>query len=350
MVDGRAAYWMPVDQYIGGIEHAILHLLYSRFWVRVMRDLGLVELDEPFRNMLTQGMVLNHIFSRKDGQGRVQYFNPADVTIERNAKGEITGATANADGKPVHWDGMGTMSKSKNNGVDPNDIVARYGADTARLFMLFTSPPEQSLEWSDAGIEGAARFLRRVWKLVVNHAGEAVPPVLDLGALDDAQQALRRRTHQTIAKVTDDVGRRYTFNTAIAAVMELANEISRFEDSTPQGRAVVREALEAMVLLLAPMVPHACHALWNELGHEGTVADARWPQADPAAMQSDTVQLVVQVNGKLRGHIEVAHEVGKDEIERAALADENVQRFIGDAGIERVIVVPGRLVNVVTRK
>ncbi len=357
MVDERAAYWMPVDQYIGGIEHAILHLLYSRFWVRVMRDLGLVGFDEPFRNLLTQGMVLNDIFSRRDGKGRVEHFNPADVTVERGAKGEIVSATAKADGEPVQWEGMGTMSKSKNNGVDPNDMVERYGADTARLFMLFTSPPEQSLEWSDAGIEGAARFLKRVWRLVYRHITslrESGDPLREVSFVDlnltDAQKALRRSTHSTIAKVTDDVGRRFTFNTAIAAVMELVNEVSRFEARSDDDRAVVREALETVVLLLAPMVPHVCHAMWNALGHEGTVADARWPLADAAAMVTEKVEMVVQVDGKLRGHVQVARDARRETIERAALDDDNVKRFVGDAAIERVIVVPGRLVNVVTAK
>ncbi len=354
MVDSRATYWMPVDQYIGGIEHAILHLLYSRFWVRVMRDLGLVELEEPFRNLLTQGMVLNHIFSRREGEGRVEYFNPADLDIQRDEKGEITGAVARADGKPVTWEGMGTMSKSKNNGVDPNEMIARYGADTARLYMLFTSPPEQSLEWSDAGIEGAARFLRRLWRLVHEHvsalheSGDSLREVsfVDL-ALTDSQRDLRRATHSTIAKVSDDVGRRYTFNTAIAAIMELLNAVARFEDQSPQGRATRHEALVSAVLLLAPMVPHVCHVLWQALGHEGTVADARWPTVDETALVRDSITLVVQVNGKLRSEIEVAKDAPRELIERTALGDSNVRRFIEGVEVKRVIVVPGRLVNIV---
>ena len=341
MVDARVDYWLPVDQYIGGIEHAILHLLYSRFWVRVMRDLGLLAFDEPFRRLLTQGMVLNHIYSRRAGDGRVEYFNPADV----DGVGE--GATLKSDGRAVQWEGMGTMSKSKNNGVDPNRMVSDYGADTARLFMLFTSPPELSLEWSDAGVDGAARFLRRLWRMVAEHVvgGDAAP--IDVGALDDPQRVLRRHLHETIAKVTDDVGRRYTFNTAIAAVMELVNHVSRFDAAGMHGRAVVREALEAIVLMLAPMVPHLCHALWQALGHDGTVADARWPTVDAAALQRDTLALVVQVNGKLRGEIEVARDADRAEIERAALADAAVARHLDGRRVQRVIVVPGRLVNVV---
>ncbi len=341
MVDARVDYWLPVDQYIGGIEHAILHLLYSRFWVRVMRDLGLLGFDEPFRRLLTQGMVLNHVYSRREGEGRVEYFNPADV----DGSGED--ATLKSDGKPVVWEGMGTMSKSKNNGVDPNRMVSDYGADTARLFMLFTSPPELSLEWSDAGIDGATRFLRRLWRQVAEHVAAGPASVLDANSLTDTQRVLRRHTHETIAKVTDDVGRRYTFNTAIAAIMELINHVSRFEDASEQGRAVVREALESVVLMLAPMVPHICHAMWRALGHEGTVADARWPAVDDAALARDTLQLVVQVNGKLRGSIEVDKDADKATVEQRALADPAVVRHLEGKQVTRVIVVPGRLVNIV---
>jgi len=299
-------------------------------------------------------MVLNHIFSRREGEGRVEYFNPAELDIQRDEKGEIVGAVARADGKPVTWEGMGTMSKSKNNGVDPNEMIARYGADTARLYMLFTSPPEQSLEWSDAGIEGAARFLRRLWRLVHEHvtslreSGGSLREgsFVDL-ELTDSQRALRRSTHSTIAKVSDDVGRRYTFNTAIAAIMELLNEVARFEDESPQGRATRHEALASAVLLLAPMVPHICHVLWQTLGHAGTVADARWPTVDPVALVRDSITLVVQVNGKLRSQIEVAREAPREVVERTALDDANIRRFIDGVEVKRVIVVPGRLVNIV---
>ena len=341
MVDGRVDYWLPVDQYIGGIEHAILHLLYSRFWVRVMRDLGLVSFDEPFRRLLTQGMVLNHVYSRREGEGRVEYFNPADV------EGSGDGAVAKRDGKPVTWEGMGTMSKSKNNGVDPNHMVETYGADTSRLFMLFTSPPELSLEWSDAGVDGAARFLRRLWRMVYEHVAAGPVAALDAAALDGAQRELRRHVHETIAKVDDDVGRRYTFNTAIAAIMELVNHCSRSTDDSAQGRAVRHEALEAIVLMLAPMVPHVCHALWRALGHDGTVADARWPVVDKTALKRDTITLVVQVNGKLRGEIEVTVDAAREAIEAAALADPAIVRHIDGKTVRRVIVVPGRLVNIV---
>ncbi len=303
MLDERANYWLPVDQYIGGIEHAILHLLYARFFHKLMRDEGLVESDEPFTNLLTQGMVL------KDGS---------------------------------------KMSKSKGNTVDPQALIERYGADTVRLYMMFASPPEQTLEWSDSSVEGASRFLRKLWKLVAGHVKEpgAVPAVEPAG-LDDAQRALRRRTHQTIAKASDDVGRRYTFNTAIAAVMELVNHLQRWEDDSPQGRAVMREALESAVLLLAPIVPHVAHRLWLALGHETPVVDSPWPTADDSALERDTLEIVVQVNGKLRGHVAVSADADRGELEREALANQNVRKFLADKPVRKVIVVPGRLVNIV---
>ena len=304
MLDERADYWLPVDQYIGGIEHAILHLLYARFFNKLLRDEGLVKCDEPFTRLLTQGMVL------KDGS---------------------------------------KMSKSKGNTVDPQALVERYGADTARLFMMFAAPPEQSLEWSDAGVEGAHRFLRRLWKRVHAHLeGGEVPP-LDVSALNDRQAGLRRQTHETIAKCTADIGERYTFNTAIAKVMELLNELQRFEETSPQDRAVVREALEAAVLILAPIVPHLCHVLWRELGHAEPVIDAPWPEADERAMQRDTVQYVVQVNGKLRARIDVPADADKARVEEIALADENVRRFTEGKTIVKIIVVPGKLVNFVVK-
>lgn len=340
MVDARTAYWLPVDQYIGGIEHAILHLLYSRFWTRAMRDLGLLDLDEPFTNLLTQGMVLNQIYFRQDG-ARITYFNPADVEV-RNDQTVLVG-----DGQPVEAGGLGTMSKSKNNGVDPQVLVERYGADTVRLFTMFAAPPEQTLEWSEAGVEGASRFLKRLYRAVAEHVAAPRPPVLEPDALDDAARALRRQAHETIAKVGDDIGRRYTFNTAIAAVMELLNALGRFEARDAQDRAVMQEALEAAVVLLAPIVPHLCHRLWRELGHADAVVDAAWPQADPAALERDELEIVVQVNGKLRGRIAVAAAAERPAVERAALEDANVQRFIGDKPVRKVIVVPGKLVNVV---
>ncbi len=302
MLDERESYWMPVDQYTGGIEHAILHLLYARFFQKLLRDIGLSSADEPFTNLLTQGMVL------KDG-----------------AK----------------------MSKAKGNTVDPQALIDRFGADTVRLFMMFAAPPEQSLEWSDDGVQGASRFLKRFWNAVQNYSAEGTAPALDIDALDDGQRDLRRKTHQTIAKVSDDIGRRYTFNTAIAAAMELLNAVNRFADSTTQGRAVKGEALEAVVLLLSPIVPHICHVLWHVLGHETALVDVRWPAFDESALQQDMIEIVVQVNGKLRGRIRVATDTDKDTVAELALADGNVQRFIAGKEVRKTIVVPGRLVNVV---
>lgn len=347
MVDARVNYWLPVDQYIGGIEHAILHLLYSRFWTRVMRDMELLKFDEPFTNLLTQGMVLNHIYYRRESEGRIQYFNPADVDVERDEKGEILRAVLRADGKPVEHGGMGTMSKSKNNGVDPQELVDRYGADTVRLFTMFAAPPEQTLEWSDTGVEGAARFLRRLWKTVADHVNAGLSPELDMKVLNAPRRELRRQVHETIRKVTDDIGRRRVFNTALAAVMELLNAVHKFEVRDAQDRALVQEALDSVTLLLAPIVPHAGHAMWRALGHEGALIDAPWPKADPAALEREQLELVVQVNGKLRSKITVAANAPREAIERTALADHNVQRFVEGKAVRKVIVVPGKLVNVV---
>jgi leucyl-tRNA synthetase len=348
MVDARADYWMPVDQYIGGIEHAILHLLYSRFWTRVMRDLGLTQVDEPFRNLLTQGMVLNEIYFRKPAEGRVAYFNPADVDVVTDERGARIGATLRADGLPVESGGIGTMSKSKNNGVDPQALVEKYGADTARLFMMFAAPPEQSLEWSDEGVEGSFRFMKRLWKAVHQHVSAGPPAMpLDVAALSPAQREMRRQVHETLAKLTHDIGRRRTFNTAIAAVMELMNALGRFDDHSGQGRAIMQEALEIVVLGLSPIVPHACHALWQELGHAGAVIDQRWPEADPAALVRDEVEVVIQVNGKLRGRVTVPANAAEAQVREAALADAGVQRYIDGKAVRKFIYVPGKLANVV---
>jgi len=302
MLDERAAYWTPVDQYTGGIEHAILHLLYSRFFQRVMRDEGLTDVSEPFTNLLTQGMVL------KDG-----------------AK----------------------MSKAKGNTVDPQELIEKFGADTVRLFMMFAAPPEQSLEWSDEGVQGCYRFLKRFWHAVAEHVANGPVTALNAETLDDGQKDLRRKTHQTIAKISDDIGRRSSFNTAVAAAMELLNAVNRFDDMSDAGLAVVREALEAVVLMLSPMVPHICHVLWAELGHDTAPIDEPWPSVDEAALELDLIELVVQVNGKLRGRVSVPADADRDTIEETAVADANVQRFVAGKEIRKVIVVPGRLVNVV---
>jgi leucyl-tRNA synthetase len=267
--------------------------------------------------------------------------------VQVDDKGARTGAVLKADGQPVECGGIGTMSKSKNNGVDPQALIDRYGADTARLFMMFAAPPEQTLEWSDEGVEGAFRFMKRLWRAVHLHLAGGPAPALDVGALTTGQRDLRRLAHQTLAKVTDDYGRRRTFNTAIAAVMELLNAVGRCDDSSPQGRAVLQETLELAVLMLSPVVPHATHALWQELGHAGAVVDERWPEPDAAALVQDTVEIVVQVNGKLRGRVVVPTGADEATARAAALADPGVAKFVGDAAIRKFIYVPGKLANVV---
>ena len=340
-LDARVQYWAPVDQYVGGIEHAILHLLYSRFWTRVMREMGLVAFKEPFANLFTQGMVLNEVFFRKHATGRIEYFNPADVE-------KITvPAVLRSDGKEVESGGVVTMSKSKNNGVDPQALVDEFGADTARLFTMFAAPPEQTLEWSDEGVQGGYRFIKRLWKAVHDHVSQGAPVPLDSAALNDAQRAMRRQAHQTLAKITDDIGRRRTFNTAIAAAMELLNALAKYPQSSPQDRSVMQEALEIAVLGLSPIIPHVTHALWRALGHATALINEPWTPVDAAALQTSSIAMVVQVNGKLRAHITVA--VGADEgtVRAAALADPHVQKFIGAGAVRKVIIVPGKLVNIV---
>jgi leucyl-tRNA synthetase len=302
MLDERVNHWLPVDQYVGGIEHAVLHLLYARFFHKLMRDLGLVQGDEPFKNLLTQGMV------NKDGS---------------------------------------KMSKSRGNTVDPQELMDRYGADTVRLFMMFAAPPEQSLEWSDSGVEGASRFLNRLWKAVYTHVSGGDAGTLDVGSLDSDQKAFRRKLHETIRKVSDDIGRRYTFNTAIAANMELLNDIGRFSDNTETGRALVREALDAAVLMLAPIVPHICNELWSALGHASDIVDCSWPAVDEAALVKDSVELIVQVNGKLRGKISVGNDADDEAIRETALLEPNVKAHVEGKTVRKVIIVPGRLVNMV---
>ncbi|MBS0423539.1 MAG: leucine--tRNA ligase [Proteobacteria bacterium] len=349
MTDERVNYWLPADQYIGGIEHAILHLLYSRFWSKVMRDLGLLKLDEPFTNLLTQGMVLNEIFYRKSSSGRITYYNPSEITLQFDDQGKRCGAILQSDNQPVESGGIGTMSKSKNNGVDPQKLVEEYGADTARLFMMFASPPTQTLEWADAGVDGAYRFLKRLWRQAYVHlqsGATKVDPALH-AALPAELKALRCQLHQTIAKVTDDLERRHTFNTAIAAVMELMNGLAKCQDSDPASRNLMQEALENIVLLLSPIVPHICHELWRELRPGTELAGQPWPQADNTAMAQDEIKLIVQVNGKLRGQINIAKDAAKEAIEQAALTNEHVQKFIEGQAIKKIIVVPDRLVNIV---
>jgi leucyl-tRNA synthetase len=349
MVDARVDYWLPVDQYIGGIEHAILHLLYARFWTKVMRDFGLLKFGEPFSNLLTQGMVLNHVYSYQAEGERKRYFNPADVDTRRLADGTEINEVVTPDLGTIRvtHEGLGKMSKSEGNGVDPEGLVERFGADTARLFVMFASPPEQTLEWSEEGVQGAWRFLRRLWTAVYEHVTGGSPPALAPQALTPAQRELRRLAHQALAKATDDIGRRRNFNTAIAAVMELLNAVQRFADSTPQGRAVRHEALGLAVLILSPITPHVCHALWLALGHATAPIDERWPVPDAQALAQETHAIVVQVNGKLRGHISVPVSADDAAVRAAALADDNVRKFVADRPVRRVIIVPGKLVNVV---
>jgi leucyl-tRNA synthetase len=347
MVDSRVQYWLPVDQYIGGIEHAILHLLYARFWTRVMRELALLLFEEPFANMFTQGMVLNEVFYRKPDAGRVEYFNPADVDVTLDATAQHRIAILRSDGEAVESGGVVTMSKSKNNGVDPQALVDEFGADTARLFTMFAAPPEQTLEWSDEGVQGAYRFIKRLWKAVHDHMRQGAPQPLDKPALNEGQRAIRRQAHQTLAKVTDDIGRRRTFNTAIAAAMELLNALAKFPQSSESDRSVMQEALEIVVLGLSPMIPHVTHALWAGLGHRRALIDEPWTPVDAAALQTSTIALVVQVNGKLRAHITVAAGANEDTVRAAALADANVQKFVGGATVRKVIIVPGKLVSIV---
>ena len=347
MVDARANYWLPVDQYIGGIEHAILHLLYARFFHKLMRDEGLVQGDEPFANLLTQGMVLAETFYRVGAGGKKDYFFPHEVELQHDAKGRVTAATLKADGQPVTVGGIETMSKSKNNGVDPQALIEKFGADTARLFMMFAAPPDMTLEWSDEGVAGAHRFLKRVWKLVADHVADGAvkqPPPRELAS---ELQALRRQVHQTIQKVGDDFGRRLVFNTAVAAAMELANAIAKVEANDTAARAVKQEALESLVLMLAPIVPHIAHVLWQALGHTQAVIDAPWPTVDNAALVQNEIEIVVQVNGKLRGRIQVPADADRACVEALALADDNVRRHVEGQSVKKVVVVPGKLVNIV---
>ncbi|TCS73266.1 leucyl-tRNA synthetase [Sulfuritortus calidifontis] len=375
MLDGRAKHWLPVDQYIGGIEHAILHLLYARFFHKLMRDVGLFgaehvrrgadspqpnplpegegakakpkAIDEPFANLLTQGMVVAETYYREGADGKKQWHNPAEVEVERDAKGHIVAARLKSDGQPVIIGGIEKMSKSKNNGVDPQALIDQYGADTARLFMMFAAPPEQSLEWSDAGVEGAHRFLKRLWKAVHDHVASGAVAAYSGGELSSAQRALRRQLHQTIQKVSDDIERRQQFNTAIAAVMELMNALAKLEGDDAVTRSLRQEALEAVALMLAPMVPHICQALLAELKPGFAFTQAAWPSADSSALVQNAIELVLQVNGKLRGKLTVAVGTAKEAIEAAALASPEAQKHMEGKPAKKVVVVPGRLVNIV---
>jgi leucyl-tRNA synthetase len=379
MVDKAAAQkWLPVDQYIGGIEHAILHLLYARFFHKLMRDEdlfgelsplltspqreeeqspplplgegwggGFNPLNEPFKNLLTQGMVIAPTFYRDGQNGKKLWINPADVDVETDAKGRAIGAKLKADGLPVVIGGTEKMSKSKNNGVDPQAIIDQYGADTARLFMMFAAPPDQQLEWSDSGVEGAFRFLKRVWKATHDHAVGGVVIAFQSGELSPASTALRLQLHLAIQKVDDDIGRRKTFNTAIAVNMELLNSLVKFDDQSPVARSVVQEVLEAIALMLNPITPHLSQALWAELRPNGDILNETFPRVDASALVQSEIELVIQVNGKLRGSLLVAKDTDKATLEQLALEHEAVQKLLAGGVAKKVIVVPGRLINVV---
>ncbi len=346
MLDERADYWLPVDQYVGGIEHAVLHLLYARFFNKLMRDEGLVECDEPFTNLLTQGMVLADTFYVEDEKGGQEWIAPKDVTIERTEKGKIT-SIKDDQGRDVIGSGMSKMSKSKNNGVDPQELIEKYGADTLRVFSMFAAPPDQSMEWSDSGVEGANRFIKRLWRQVYVHLENRPLEELDVDSLIDAQLDMRRKAHATLQKVSDDMSRRYTFNTAIAANMELLNDLFKFHEDSQQSRAVRQEALELIILMLSPIMPHVCQELWQMLGHDTAVMDESWPEVDEAALVQSKIQMMIQINGKLRGKIDVAVDADDDDVKKLALENENAKNFLEDVTVRKVIVVKGRLINIV---
>ncbi|MCX7183771.1 MAG: leucine--tRNA ligase [Nitrosospira sp.] len=368
MVDEETSYWMPVDQYIGGIEHAILHLLYSRFWTKVMRDLGLVKYDEPFANLLTQGMVLNHIFSRRTAKGGIQYFAPEEIELRRDDSGRIVGATALADGQAVDYQGMGTMSKSRNNGVDPQKLVEQYGADTARLFMMFAAPPEQTLEWSDSGMEGSHRFLKRVWSFALDHknsisgyhehaSNQPRPFAFDWKNTTNDFRSLRREIHEFLKQANYDFGR-HQFNTVIAACMKILNNLYQINEPALKPGVVAQiqfnpvvilktEGLSILLRLLSPICPHITHKLWCELNFGDDILSAPWPEVDETALMQDEIELVLQVNGKLRGQMRIAKDAERATIEQLALANDQVQKFVAGQTVKKVVVVPGRLVNIV---
>ena len=347
MVDARVDYWMPVDIYIGGIEHAVLHLLYARFFHKAMRDEGLVRSNEPFKRLLTQGMVCKETYFRDGEHGRKQYFNPEQVAVEVDGKGRAIAAHLKSDGAPVMIGAVEKMSKSKNNGVDPQALIDRYGADTVRLYTMFAAPPDQTLEWSDSAVEGQYRFLRSLWRQVREHAAQPRPTAPAASSVTDELRTARRHIHATIAKVSDDISRRYKFNTAIAAIMELVNHLSRLAGASADVYAVRQEGLDTVVLLLAPIVPHITAVLWQALGHAGDLTAAAWPHADSAALTRDALEMVVQVNGRKRAVVSVPATADRATCEALALAEDNVQRFISGKQVRKIIVVPGRLVNVV---
>ncbi|MBL4830975.1 MAG: leucine--tRNA ligase, partial [Aliivibrio sp.] len=340
-----ANHWLPVDQYVGGIEHACMHLLYARFFHKLLRDEGMVDSDEPFKKLLCQGMVLSDAFYYENAKGTKVWVSPVDVTIERDEKGRISSAVDNGGNQVIHT-GMIKMSKSKNNGIDPQEMVDKYGADTVRLFMMFAAPADMTLEWQESGVEGANRFLKRVWKLVQTHTSKGATEALDSASLNAGQKSLRRDVHKTIAKVSDDIGRRQTFNTAIAAIMELMNKLTKAPQESAQDRALLDEALKAIIPMLYPMTPHVCFEMWEALG-ESDMDSAVWPIADEKALIEDEKLIIVQVNGKLRAKLTVAADISKEQIEALALNDEHVTKFTDSLTVRKVIYVPGKLLNIV---
>jgi leucyl-tRNA synthetase len=345
MVDEQTNYWMPVDQYIGGIEHAILHLLYSRFWSKVMRDLGLVNFDEPFANLLTQGMVLNHIFSRRTDKGGIEYFAPEEVELVHDEHGKLTGAKALKDNQPVDFQGMGTMSKSKRNGVDPQALIEQYGADTARFFMMFAAPPEQTLEWSDSGVEGSHRFLRRVWNY--GYALADTPKIELKLPLSSSLASSRRDVHLTLKQISYDL-QRQQFNTVASGTMKMLNTLEKVQkDADAAWQSVAHEGFSILLRLLSPIAPHITQSLWKSLGYGDDILQASWPEASQSAMVQDEVEYVVQVNGKLRGSITLAKSMEKAQIEAIAVNQPFVQKHLENASVRKIIVVPNKLINIV---
>ncbi len=344
MLDERANYWLPVDQYIGGVEHAVLHLLYARFFNKLMRDEGLLQHDEPFSRLLTQGMVITDTYYRQREDGSKDWFNPADVEVARDSKGQVSRAVLKSDGLPVIHGGVEKMSKSKNNGVDPQQLIDRYGADTVRLYAMFTAPPDQSLEWSDDGVEGSFRFLRRLWNLASSRA-EHIRSAIDAAELSTQQQTARRELHTALKKALFDFERQQ-FNTVVSACMTMVNTLNKL-GSTPADVMILREGIGILLRLLAPIAPHISHQLWLDLGYGDDILQAGWPELDESALVQDSTEYVIQVNGKMRGKIQVPAGADKQFVERAAMENENVQKFIGDATVRKVIVVPNKLVSIV---
>jgi len=347
MLDDRAKYWLPVDQYVGGIEHAVLHLLYARFFNKLMRDEGLLECDEPFTRLLTQGMVVAETYYRDNPDGHKHWYNPADVEVERDDKGRVTSAVLKEDGQPVIPGGIEKMSKSKNNGIDPQTLIDRFGADTVRVYTMNTAPPDQSLEWSDEGVAGAHRFLKKLWALANNNMESLLRGPGELSALDDRLQTSRREIHATLKKALFDYERQQ-YNTVVSACIIIVNTLSRLEDAEAD-RAVLHEGLGIVLRLLAPIAPHVTHHLWRELGYGDEILDAGWPAVDEAALEQESIEYVVQVNGKVRARVQVPADADKAAVEAAARANDNVQKFVGEATVRKVIVVPNKLVNIVAK-